>query len=127
MKPELTLLPNCYAVARLEPKALIPNWARSGDFWAVVSTADELSLVCPEDFVPAGVRCESQWRVLKVSGPLDFSLVGVLAGLAGTLAAADVSIFTISTFDTDYLLVRQPQLETALSALHGSGYPITPF
>jgi len=124
MKPELSVLPDDYAVARLGPKALVPDWVQSGDFWAVVSTADELSLVCREELVPSGVRCEPHWRLLKVCGPLDFSLVGVLAGLAGSLATAQVSIFAISTFDTDYLLVRQPQLETALSALRGSGYPL---
>lgn len=124
LKPELTLLPNCYAVARLEPQALVPNWVMAGTFWAVVCTDDELSLVCPEVLVPEGVSCEPNWRILKVAGPLDFSLVGVLAGLAGTLAAAEVSIFAISTFDTDYLMVRQPQLESALSALRRHGYPV---
>jgi hypothetical protein len=124
MKPALTLLPNRYAVARLETQTGIPDWAMAGDFWAVVRTADELSLVCPESLVPVGTRCESHWRLLKVAGPLDFSLVGVLAGLAGTLAEAEVSIFVISTFDTDYLLVRHKQVETALVALRQRGYPV---
>ncbi len=121
-KPNLTLLPGDYSVARLEPQATIPNWVRGGGFWAVVHTQDELSLVCQGAYVPEDVRCESNWRLLRVTGPLDFSLVGLLAGLAGTLAAAEVSIFTVSTFDTDYLMVRGSQLEAALEALQRGGY-----
>ena len=91
---------------------------------AIVRTAEELSIVCAEQAVPAGVTCQRGWRGLKVAGPLDFALTGVLASLAGPLAEAGVSIFAISTYDTDYLFVREEQLGTAIDALRRAGFAI---
>ena len=86
-------------------------------FCSVTRTLDELSVVCLEDIVPEGVRCEKGWRALKLEGPFEFSEVGVLASVAGPLAEAGVSIFAVSTFDTDYVLVKDEQLESAVGAL----------
>ena len=80
-------------------------------------TADELSIVCPEEQVPGDLTAERDWRAFKVEGPLDFALVGILAELSGALAAAEVSLFAISTYDTDYLLVRAGKLAEAKRAL----------
>ncbi|HZW03140.1 MAG TPA: ACT domain-containing protein [Anaerolineaceae bacterium] len=117
----LTLLPEQLGVCRLPPDAEIPDWAWNGPVQSVTRTAEELSVVCAAAGVPDGVRAECGWRALKVEGPLDFSLVGVLASLAGTLAAVEVSIFVLSTFDTDYLLVKAESLETAVEALRAAG------
>lgn len=118
----LLLLPDTFAVCRLPTETALPDWATIGAFYAITRTAEELSLVCPQQHVPAGVACQPGWRCLQVAGPLDFSLTGVLASLAQPLAAAGVSIFALSTYDTDYLLVQAAQLQTALAALHNAGH-----
>ncbi|MCK9356567.1 MAG: ACT domain-containing protein [Dehalococcoidia bacterium] len=120
----LSLLPDIYAVCRLDRRAPVPDWATRGLFSSVTRTAAELSVVCPDALVPAGVRKESGWRVLMVEGPLDFSLTGVLASLTGPLAREGISVFALSTYDTDYLLVKQEQCEKALQALRAAGYHV---
>ena len=87
-------------------------------------TAEELSVVCREEVVPGGVRCERGWRCLRVAGTLDFSLVGVLALLLVPLAGAGVAVFCVSTFDTDYLLVRDADLARATEALGAAGHRV---
>ncbi len=114
----LTVLDDRLAVCRLVPDAALPDWLSwTGGLTAVCRTAEELSLVCREDELPEGVRAERGWRAFKVGGPLDFALTGILAGLAAPLAEAGISIFAISTFDTDYLLVRAADLERAREVL----------
>lgn len=120
----LTVLPGRYAISKLDAKADVPLWAREGQFVSVTRTAAELSIVCPEEKVPAGVSCVPGWRVLKCEGPLDWALTGIVASLAEPLANAGVAIFPIATHDTDYLLVREPQLEHAIQALTGYGHAI---
>jgi hypothetical protein len=112
----LLLLPGTYAVCRLAADEPIPAWA-TGALISVTRTGEELSVVCGAEAVPAGVRCETGWRCLRVAGTLDFSLVGVLATLLVPLAEAGVSVFAISTFDTDYLLVKESNLVRAVEAL----------
>jgi hypothetical protein len=120
----LDLLPGRFAVCRVDPEAPVPAGALAGPFASVTRTADELSIVCPEPQMPAGARCEAGWRCLKVRGPLPFSAVGILASLTAPLAAAGVSLFALSTFDTDYLLVQESDLERALAALRAAGHAI---
>lgn len=120
----LTKLPHELAVARLTADALIPDWALTSDFFAITRTEDELSVVCPQDNVPVGVQQARGWRALKVAGPLDFALTGILAGLAAPLAAASIPIFAISTFDTDYLLVPGTEFEQAIRVLQVTGHHI---
>ena len=117
----LTLLPEPLAVCRLPPDAALAAWAGTSEFVSITRTADELSVVCPQDAVPDCVSCERGWRCLKVAGPLQLSAVGVLAALAAPLAEAGVSVFAVSTFDTDYLLVKEENLATALEALRRAG------
>lgn len=124
MQIELSVLADTFAVCKLSPKADLPDWACSGDFYTLARTAEELSIVCPESVIPADVPLEPGWRCLKVAGPLDFALTGVLASLLTPLAEAGVSIFAISTFNTDYLLVKASDLERAVGSLTTAGHSI---
>ena len=120
----LTLLPGRYAIAKMDGNAEMPLWARDGQFVSVTRTPVELSIVCPEDNVPAGVLTVPGWRVLKCEGPLDWALTGIMASLAEPLADAGVAIFPIATHDTDYLLIREPHLEQAIHALTAYGHAV---
>ncbi|WP_029896549.1 ACT domain-containing protein [Desulfohalovibrio reitneri] len=115
-------IPGRYAVCRLDTDAAVPEKPAGASLWSATRTKDELSLVCPEEYAPAGARVEDGFAALMVEGPLDFSLTGVLASLAEPLARAGVSIFCLSTFDTDWLLVPAARLETARDALRGAGF-----
>jgi uncharacterized protein len=117
--------PVSYAVSRLDPAAAVPDWATRGRFTSITRTPSELSIVCDADAVPPDVRAERGFHVLAVRGPLDFSLTGVLAALSAPLAAAGISIFAIATYDTDYLLVREADVDRAVRALHDAGHRVT--
>ena len=121
---DLDVLPGSSAVARLDPAAEVPGWARDTTLSAVIRTADELTIVCPPAAVPAGVRSEGPFRTLAVRGPLDFALTGILASLAAPLARDGISIFVLSTFDTDLLLVREHDLPAARATLAAAGHRI---
>jgi len=122
----LQLLDTVLAIARLEPDASVPAWASlDAPLTAIARTASEVSIVCADGNVPAHVRCERGWRALVVEGPLALTLTGVLAALATPLAAAGVVIFALSTFDTDYLLVRETELEQAIAALRAAGHELS--
>ena len=115
----IQILPQRFSVCRLAPDAVLPQ----GNFYFTARTNDECSLVLPTADVPPSVTDrEDGWRAFRVAGVLDFSLVGVLEKLSGVLAAAQVSIFAVSTYNTDYLFVREQCLTAALSALRQAGY-----
>ncbi len=118
----LSVLPQRFAICQLDPEYAIPDWLSQHSFWSVTRTDEELSIVLPEESVPPGWEAEKGWRCLKVLGPLDFSLTGILASLSAPLAEAGISIFAISTYDTDYLLVREWDLDKARSVLSESGH-----
>ena len=120
----LEILSDELAICRLPVDSAVPNWAWTGELTSITCTDDELSLVCAADSVPPDVTSTPGWRALKIRGPLDFSLVGILAGIANVLAAAEISIFAISTYDTDYILVRGDKLESAVAGLEGAGYRV---
>ena len=120
----LELLPDSYAVCRLAPDCALPDWACGTHFLSITRTADELSIVCPDARVPAGVKSRSNWRTLKVRGPLDLSQLGILSSLASPLAAGGVSIFAISTYDTDYVLVAAHDLSRATAILVSHGHQV---
>jgi hypothetical protein len=113
-----------FAVCRVEPGAPIPPWATAGDLFSITRTADELSVVCPQDAVPEGITCEQGWRCLRVGGTIPFSVVGVLASLTAPLAEVEISVFAISTFDTDYLLVKAEDLNRSVDVLRRRGHTI---
>ena len=91
-------------------------------FFCVTQTADELSIVCEEGRVPAGVRVEKDWVALKLEGPFPFSLTGVLTSFLQPLAAAEIAVFAVSTFDTDYVLMKRDKLEHATTVLGAAGH-----
>src|SRR5574341_110782 len=120
----LSLLAGTFAVCRLPPAWPVPDWATRGGFSSITRTADELSIVCPQANVPDGIPSDSDWQALKVEGPLDLSLVGIMANLTAPLARAGVNIFAVSTYDTDYLLVKQDRLIEAVKALSEAGFKV---
>lgn len=120
----LKVLPEILAVCRLPADADVPPWAVAGRFFSITRTADEMSVVCPEPSIPETVESATGWRALKVEGPLDFSLTGVLSSLAGPLAEAGIPIFTLSTYETDYLLVKGERLEAAVAVLREAGHRV---
>jgi hypothetical protein len=118
----LTLLPDTFAIAQLPPGSPVPFEALGGPLSSVVSTPEELSIVCLEANAPEGAKVEGGWRALEVEGPMSFDLTGVVSSITTPLAAAGIGVFVISTFNTDYVLVRQPQLDAAIAALRTSGF-----
>ncbi|HOQ09162.1 MAG: ACT domain-containing protein [Syntrophomonadaceae bacterium] len=125
MQPQkLSIMKDTLAICRLDRDARLPQWALGSSFYSCTRTDSELSIVCLQEGVPADVLCEKGWRCLKVDGPLDFSLTGILTSLAAPLSAAGISIFAISTYDTDYLLLKEEQLDSAIRTLQQYGHHI---
>ena len=116
------ILPGFFAVCRLPADAPIPNWSQTGGFTSVTRTADELSIVCPIEDVPAEHRPNLQWVCLKLQGPFAFSETGILSSFIDPLAKAGIGIFAMSTYDTDYVLIQQQDSENALKALTQAGH-----
>lgn len=121
---DLAVLPGLLAVCRLPADCALPSWLADSVLTSVTRSADETSIVCDASIVPADVTVESGWRAIKVAGPLEFGLTGVLLSVAQPLAEAGVSIFALSTYDTDYVLVKESALTDALAALSSAGHRI---
>ena len=121
----LSSLPGTFAVCRLAAGDPVPAWALEGRFFSVTRTPAELSVVCPQENVPAGVVSEMVWRAFQVAGVLDFSLTGILHSILQPLTQAGISIFAVSTYNTDYILVKEDRLEAAVHALVEAGFRVT--
>jgi len=126
MSHQLTIAvyPDRYAICRLEAESRVPVWAGGSGFLSVTRTQNELSVVCKEAVVPEGVHAERNRRLMQIEGPLAFTLAGVLASVAAPLANAGISIFAVSTYHTDYLLVSEQDLQQAIQALEAAGHAI---
>jgi uncharacterized protein len=122
--PGLTVLGERLSICRLDAGEEVPAWAMGASLFSVTRTRDELSVVCPEDVVPEGISRERGWRAFRLEGTFDLSMVGILASVASPLAEAGASIFAVSTFDTDYVLVREEQLDLAVDTLRASGHRV---
>ena len=120
----LTVLEETFSIHRLAPDASLPETISECDFYSLSKTADELSLVCPEHLAVKSEKHSLDWKCLKVAGPLDFKLTGILAGITDVLAKERISVFAISTFDTDYILIKKQNLTNAVSELERAGYQI---
>jgi hypothetical protein len=122
----LSLSSEKLAVCRFPPDTTPPSWVFDGDgFYSITRTREELSVIVPQCIVPAGVKTELDWLSLKVEGPLDFSSTGILSSLASPLADAAISIFAVSTYDTDYILIKEAQMDKAVDVLQSKGHRIT--
>jgi hypothetical protein len=120
---KLEILPAKLALCRLPAEIYqFPDWLQPGSFQCVVSTDKETSILCEEKFVPPEVKAERGWRGMRLVAPLDFSMVGVLATLLEPLRQADISILALSTYDTDYVFVKDNLLERSVEALVEAGY-----
>ncbi len=113
-----------FAVCKLPPDSAVPTWATAGDVFSVTRTDEELSVVCRQEMVPSGTRAEVDWRCLRVAGTMPFTHVGVLASLTTPVAAAGVGVFAVSTFDTDYLFIKDAEFQTAVAALRRAGHSV---
>lgn len=114
-----------WAVCRLPADSDVPSWALApGRLISVTRTATELSIVAPSAGVPATVLAERDFRVIEVVGPVPFSVIGLMAAITRPLAEAGVSVFTLATYDTDYVLVREAALEAAVRVLSAAGFEI---
>jgi uncharacterized protein len=122
---DLFLRPEDLAVCQLPPDAGWPTPPPDESLFSATRTRSELSVVCRQDAAPGHARTELGWRALTVVGPLDFSMIGVIAALTTPVAAADVVVFVVSTFDTDHVLVKSDDLERAIAALRLSGHTVT--
>lgn len=118
----ITVHPERYSICRLQPDAALPAWAVGASFLSVTRTALELSVVCEDARVPESAHAERDRRLLQIEGTLAFTLIGVLASVAEPLAKAEISIFAVSTYDTDYLLVSEKDLHRATQALDAAGH-----
>ncbi len=121
----LKALPGLFAVCRLPAGTAVPHWFHPGGFASVSWSDQEISIVCDESLVPEEVQCEREWRCLMLQGPFPFEMTGVLLRVLQPLAAAEIGIFAVSTFDTDYVLVKQHAFEHAKQALIESGLTLT--
>lgn len=118
----MTTLPAQFSVCRLAPDSALPDWCQNGGFSSFTRTSEELSIVCESAFVPDDVQAEHGWRIFKVNGPLSFTMTGILASIVSPLAEARISIFAVSTFHTDYLLVPETTLQQAIQVLQRHGH-----
>ncbi|MPM52134.1 hypothetical protein SDC9_98890 [bioreactor metagenome] len=123
-KLTLSLLKDKFGVCRLDINEAIPSWGSKGTFFSITKTADELSIVCNEESIPSNIKCEKEWKALKIEGPLDFSLIGILSKISSLLAKEGISIFAISTYDTDYILVKESHIKNAISVLLSNEYHV---
>ncbi len=122
MNLTLTVLDGHYTIHRFPPDSTLPAEVWESSFLSITRTEDELSVVCDASVVLQSPEREEDWSCIKVLGPLDFSLTGILAKLSGVLAEAEISIFAVSTYDTDYILVKKENLLESISVLDENGF-----
>jgi len=117
VKLKLSILPEALGICHLSKNIPIPGWIEDASFCSITRTKEELSVVCPQDKIPAGVMAEKGWKAFKLEGDLSISSVGVIASLAKPLADAGISIFNVSTYETNYILVEEKNLDEAVKIL----------
>jgi len=120
------VLENIYSVYRFKNDFVLPEWIYSSDFYSITKTRDELSVVAIQTELNSGdFVCNKDWRIIKIEGPLDFSLVGIIADISEVFKKVNIPIFTLSTYDTDYFLVKQVDLNTGIQELGKKGNTIS--
>ncbi|WP_299426208.1 ACT domain-containing protein [uncultured Meiothermus sp.] len=124
-KPDLHLLEDQYAICQLEASSLIPAWAMGEGFLRISRSEEEVSVVCHQNRVPPEIKAERGWRCIRWVGRFDFGLPGILASVLNPLARAGVGIFAVSTYNTDYVLVKAHDLDRAMAALERAGHVVS--
>lgn len=121
MKYQFKILEDLYSICKLPPNDDIPDWMNINKFYSVTKTDEELSILCVQQNIPNDIECEKDWKVLKINSKLDFSLVGVISQISKLLAENSISIFVISTFDTDYICIKEKDLLKSIEILKQAG------
>lgn len=122
----LIVLSKKYSIYKFLNQTVLPDWIYSTDFYSITGTKDELSVVASQnDSISNNIKCNKNWRILKISGPLDFSLVGIIADITCILKEKNIPVFVLSTFDTDYVLMKQKNLNNGIKALRNKGYTVS--
>ena len=124
-KLKLSLLKDKYGICSLPATAPIPDWALNEAMLSITRTKDELTIVCRHDLIPPQCMSDLNWRCFRIDGTFDLYQTGVISSISSTLAEAGISIYVISTYDTDYFLVQEDKLEQTISVLSNSGHSIT--
>jgi uncharacterized protein len=119
----ISVLPGDYSIYRFETETEIPGWIYSSDFYSITKTKDEISIVSSQVDI-SGLISSKSWRILKIAGPLDFSLIGIISEISGILKNKNIPIFIISTYDTDYILIKQIDLSAGIIALEEKGHKV---
>ena len=119
---KLKLLENKYSICRMNDTGMLPLWALSGNVLMFAKIEGEMSVICEEKYVPDGTVNESGYRIIKIDEKLEFSLIGILADLAAVLKEAEISLLAESTFDTDYILIKDDKVAKAVKFLRRAGY-----
>ena len=115
-----------YAIYRFGNESSLPDWIYSSGFYSITKTKDEISVVASQnDLPPSDITCNKDWRIIKIQGPLDFSLVGIIAEITAIFKKKKISIFTISTYDTDYFIIKQKNLDIGIQALIENDHKVT--
>ncbi|WP_077618234.1 ACT domain-containing protein [Bacillus sinesaloumensis] len=125
---QLKILDLTFSVVKLPPTETLPLWALNSHVFSITRTDEELSIVCSSECIPMNesfIDVEDDWKCIKVEGVLDFSLTGILSSLANPLAENNISIFAISTYNTDYLLIKSHSIEKAKVVLENEGHIIS--
>ena len=125
MNLDFKLLKGSYSIYRLNKDSAIPDWTCDSEFYSITRTREELSIVCKHvDIEMDNIKIDKHWRILKITGPLDLSLIGIIADISGLLKENQIPIFTISTYDTDYILVKNQYTDKALTVLKNNGHKV---
>jgi hypothetical protein len=121
----LDLLEENFVICRLSPSSSLPSWAFTGPFISITKTNDELSIITIDDNrLPKDIQCERNWKCFKLKGPFPFDMTGVLSSILNPLAKADIAILAISTFDTDYVMIKEKNLQIAIDVLKQNGHTV---
>ncbi|MFC1633924.1 ACT domain-containing protein [Planctomycetota bacterium] len=121
-KLRLRVLPKVYAICSFDPDAAFPGWTHRSSILSITKTPKEITLVCEENHVPGECKKSEHWKCIKVEGRFDLDAVGVLASIAGPLAQNKISLYVISTYDTDYVLIQTKNIDKAMSCLDKFGH-----
>lgn len=119
---KFSILKGLFAICRFNPTDEEPSWIDKKQFYTITRTSKELSIVCIQDCLKGGLKAEKGWRILELEGPIDFDLTGVIASITQPLRDANIGVFVLSTFDTDYILVKENLLNKAVESLSKTGF-----